>query len=868
MVKIQTPKTNLHTVRKKIGKNTIVELPVDFNWQVYLELNPDVRKQGFINEKLASEHYDKWGKNEGRQYKSDLFKPQQQPVRKSNFVDNVVLNQPQTRPDQVTFTATPVTEKLLTVIIPNKDGQTPEVTINSLYKQTFKSFDIIIVNDFDGNANTARNKGFENVKTKYVLFSDNDIEWEPTALQDMYECLEMDPTVSFAYGSHKVGEKTDTDIRWNPTKLLQRNYISTMSMVRTADHPKFDESIPRLQDWDVWLTMLENGKKGRYIEKQTFTTKVREGITKGNTISYQQAKKIVKEKHKQNQVILDNINLNEQAIITDVPEIDIKDDKLKCILLGGFEDRSPFQNPIKMVEELYGDSEEYKDSIVVFGHNRGTLFSDFKKQYPDKKIIVYQFEQVFDNMSLWYNPNSEDPKVLKRTNHLKEWLTNADEIWEYDINNLQFLKNEGFENVKHMPLKYCHSLKRVNNEKIKDIDVLFYGEINKRRRTIIDRISQKYKVEIVPYGTFNDALYDYVDRSRIVLNLHYYGGAIQEQVRIFDLIINNKCVVSEPSKTNYFGDLIVECETFDMIDTIDHLIKTDGWKKYNDVSTRFEMMDDINSEKIEIIEPKKHKKQKVLVTIVNYGSKQLNYLDQVIDSFNGFNPDNFDIDIFVHSNIPINRNDVTTVLHREPPDKGWNWLPWECRKTIYDKRNDYDLFLYTENDHLYLEHHLSSFLEVSNKLPKKYVPGFIQYELHPQHHLGKFYPAYHATYDWDYSSVEKFGEYQVASFKNEHHAGFLLTKKQLKYLIDKWGDKFLVDEKRGLYMDGLPGYDSPKVRCCADVYSLSGLKKVIPISHYNNFLLYHLPNKYYDIFKNYSFDRNIMFPALKKLRND
>jgi len=864
MAKSLSAKDTLHNVQKRIGKNTVIELPVDFNWQVYLELNPDVRKQGFINEKLACEHYDKWGKNEGRQYKSPIFNsPPNQPNRNVKYVDNVIINQDQTRPQSdVTFSATRITEKDLTVIIPNKDGQSPAVTINSLYNQTFKNFDIIIINDFDGNANTARNKGFKNVKTKYVLFSDNDIEWEPTALQDMYDCLEKNPTISIAYGSYDIGGKSDTNIKWNSSKLLERNYISTMSMVRTEDHPGFDESVERLQDWDVWLTMLENGKKGIYIEKKVFSTKIREGITKGNPLTYQKAREIVRAKHKPKNKILAHINLNSKE---EIPEIEFNDSKLKCVILGGHIDKSPFQNPLKMVEELYGNNEEYNDTIVVFGYNRGTLFDDFKEQYPNKKIIIYQFEQVYNNLSQWYNIYSNDPKVIKRTAHLRDWFSKVDEIWEYDINNLIFLKSEGFENIKHMPLKYANSLKRLNNDVIKDIDVLFYGEMNERRKKIIDNLNLKYRVEIVPYGTFNEELYNYIDRSRIILNLHYYSGAIQEQVRLFDLIINDKCVISEPSKTNYFNDLIVECEVYELSEKIRYLLKNNNWMEYNNVGEKFEKLDNIDSLIFDTTPTKKHKKQKVLVVMVNYGHKQLNYLHQVIDGFNGFNPDRFDIDIYVHSNIAIDRDDVTTIIHEKPPQNGWNWLPWECRKTIYDNRNKYDLFLYSENDHLYNEHNLSSFLDVSKELPNNYVPGFIQYESHPQHHLGKFYPAYHATYDWDYVSVETFGEYTVAQFTNEHHAGFLLTKEQLKIVLDKWGKKFLVDEKRGLYMFGLPGYDSPKVRCCADVYSQSGLKKVIPISHFNNFLIYHLPNKYYDVFKNYSFDNNIMTPALNKL---
>ena len=641
MVKINTPKDQLHTVRKRIGKNTIIELPVDFNWQAYLELNPDVRKQGFVNEKLACEHYDKWGRSEGRQYKSSRFLPiPNQTNRNIKYVDNVYLNQPQPV-TEVTYSAIPITEKKLTIIIPNKDGQSPAVTINSLYKQTFKNFDIVIVNDFDGNANRARNRGLKGVTTPYVLFSDNDIEWESTALQDMYDYLEGNPDVSFAYGSYDIGGKLDTNLQWNTSKLRERNYVSTMSMVRTVNHPTFDESILRLQDWDVWLTMVENGKKGGYIEKKIFSTKIREGITEGNRISYHEAKLIVQAKHKPKQTILAHINLNTKE---EIPVIEFKDNKLRCIILGGHTDKSPFQNPMKMVEEIYGDDEKHKNTIIVFGYNRGPSFNDFKELYPDKKIIIYQFEQVYNNLSQWYNPESTNSTVIARTNQLKDWFSNVDEIWDYDINNLIFLKNEGYENVKHMPLKYANSLKRINNDVEKDIDVLFYGEINDRRNLILKELGKKYKVEIVPYGTFKDELYSYVDRSKIILNIHYYSGGIQEQVRLFDLIINNKCVVSEPSKTNYFNDLIVECELSTMSTKIDYLLKDDNWRQFDDVSSRFE---NFNYDKHSVLIKGRikdyHTKKNPLFNILVRTSNRPNYFKKCIESIHKQTYENYNI---------------------------------------------------------------------------------------------------------------------------------------------------------------------------------------------------------------------------------
>ena len=42
-------------------------------------------------------------------------------------------------------------------------------------------------------------------------------------------------------------------------------YIHTMSLIKKEDYPEtgWDESIAKLQDWDLWLTMSEQNKKGK-----------------------------------------------------------------------------------------------------------------------------------------------------------------------------------------------------------------------------------------------------------------------------------------------------------------------------------------------------------------------------------------------------------------------------------------------------------------------------------------------------------------------------------------------------------------------------------------------------------------------------
>lgn len=187
---------------------------------------------------------------------------------------------------------------LLTIVIPVGKGDTPEPTLRSLAKSEFRDFTLVVSQDEVGNANWARNRGFEKVTTPFVLFSDADINWRPTGIGAMVNALRNSPEASYAYGAYEMGPRTIGAVPFTAAGLRRMNYISTMAVIRTEHFPGFDESIRRLQDWDLWLTMLERGHVGVYVGQTVFSTTVRQGgITYGGSLDWKTAERIVKEKH-------------------------------------------------------------------------------------------------------------------------------------------------------------------------------------------------------------------------------------------------------------------------------------------------------------------------------------------------------------------------------------------------------------------------------------------------------------------------------------------------------------------------------------------------------------------------------------------
>lgn len=136
-----------------------------------------------------------------------------------------------------------------------------------------------LINQNNRGANAARNRGAQEATGDYLLFCDADIVLEPQMLETMMRALNDHPKVSYVYSSFKYGWKTFRLQPFDPEKLKQAPFIHTTSLLRAKDWPGFDESLKRLQDWDLWLTMLEAGHRGWWLDKILFT------VASGGTMS-------------------------------------------------------------------------------------------------------------------------------------------------------------------------------------------------------------------------------------------------------------------------------------------------------------------------------------------------------------------------------------------------------------------------------------------------------------------------------------------------------------------------------------------------------------------------------------------------------
>lgn len=214
---------------------------------------------------------------------------------------------------------------------------------------------------------------------------------------------------------------------------------------------------------------------------------------------------------------------------------------------------------------------------------------------------------------------------------------------------------------------------------------------------------------------------------------------------------------------------------------------------------------------------------RVKVAIANYESYQLKFLHQVVAGFLANKLHTFDIK--VHTTVPV---DYPHVLY---PASVRDNLPYPSRAEMAAALDQYDLFIYTENDHLITQDNIEAFLEHSRTLRDGEVSGFIQYEVNREGRRILIVNPY-----WAKLTQHRTGtSFQL---ENRHQGCWILLRKDLEKAIRSGG--FLVSLHHGPY-GGLE-------QAASDPYTQCKLTKVFPLDYAlcERLLIHHLPNKYVD----------------------
>lgn len=219
---------------------------------------------------------------------------------------------------------------------------------------------------------------------------------------------------------------------------------------------------------------------------------------------------------------------------------------------------------------------------------------------------------------------------------------------------------------------------------------------------------------------------------------------------------------------------------------------------------------------------------KILIAIASYGTNNDVYLARLLAEYRRLH---HAVDVVVVSNIEKEVGASVEVVVGLPTSDPWS-LPF-AHKTIFAQRlEDYDLFIYSEDDTLVTQENIDAFLWATSILEPDELAGFMRSEEGPDGAL--HYSTIHNHYHWDvHSACRRQGE-TFAHFTNEHSACYLLTRDQLRRAIASGG--FCVPPHQGRY-DLL-------VSAATDPYTQCGFRKLVCVSRLREFTVRHLTNKY------------------------
>ncbi len=219
---------------------------------------------------------------------------------------------------------------------------------------------------------------------------------------------------------------------------------------------------------------------------------------------------------------------------------------------------------------------------------------------------------------------------------------------------------------------------------------------------------------------------------------------------------------------------------------------------------------------------------RMLVVIASYGNKNLELLKRVIL---GYGQMTMDVDIAVVSNALKELGPNVEVVVGLPSRDPWS-LPFAHKSILASNIDQYDLFIYSEDDIEITERNIEAFLRATPDLAPDEIAGFVRYEVDKTG--ARSLPDVHGCFHWIPESVKQRGGYVVGELSNAHAACYILTQGQLRRAIDSGG--FLKSPYEGSY----------DLACTAatDPYTSCGFRKVVCISALEDFLIHHLSNRY------------------------
>jgi len=202
-------------------------------------------------------------------------------------------------------------ETKVSVIIPCYNNKATIIeTLNSVFNQTYKNIEIILVDDGstedienevashivsnellffqqkNQGVSHARNFGASKSTGEYLIFLDADDIIDETYIEKCLKEFENNSNVKIVYSQAKLFGREDKiweiDNYKNFKSFLIGNCIFVSAMLRKRDFDKvggFDCNLNFYEDWDLWVSILKDGGEVAQIKEYLFYYRTHENLS-------------------------------------------------------------------------------------------------------------------------------------------------------------------------------------------------------------------------------------------------------------------------------------------------------------------------------------------------------------------------------------------------------------------------------------------------------------------------------------------------------------------------------------------------------------------------------------------------------------
>jgi glycosyltransferase involved in cell wall biosynthesis len=181
------------------------------------------------------------------------------------------------------------------IVLCHNYGRFLREAVDSALAQTYPNCEVLVMDDgsTDDSLEVARsygdavrvfthpnmgiertgNRGVEEARGEYTAFLSADDSFEPTYVAELYRALQAVPEASYAYCRAQMFGADHRVLRAFPFSAyliaLRTNYVNACALTRRSDYLAVggmsDVGEITMEDWDLWLRMIEAGKRGTFV---------------------------------------------------------------------------------------------------------------------------------------------------------------------------------------------------------------------------------------------------------------------------------------------------------------------------------------------------------------------------------------------------------------------------------------------------------------------------------------------------------------------------------------------------------------------------------------------------------------------------